>query len=144
MAGLALLDGTNANIDFAIASAGAGATATASLKCSFAFLSARIVREFTEQTTFCSSGWRSRNPGFMQLLMHLDGYASKGTPLSSPMALFTDNLARPFVFTADTSCTFSGSAHAAADGIGLRAAGNSDRGIDLESYGAVTVAWVVA
>ena len=76
--------------------------------------------------------------------MHLDGYVSKGTIYSDPLALFADNIAKPFIFTADTGCTLSGSAHASLDAIGLRAAANSERGIDLRSYGPVTSVWVVA
>lgn len=141
MAGLALLDGTAAAVDFSIAYSG---TVQTSLKCAFAYISCDVVREFTEKTTFCSSGWRARNPGMKQLIGHLDGFMSKGTNYSDPLALFASNDPFPFIFTADTSCTLTGSLHAARDHNGMRAAANSERGIDWESSGVVTSAWVVA
>lgn len=143
MAGLSLLDGTVATIDVSFGY-GAGGTSTTSMKCAFNRISADIVREFTEKTTFCSSGWRSRQPGMKQLIGRLDGFASKGTIYSDPLALFADNTARPFVITVDTGCTLSGNMHAARDHIGLNAAANSERGIDFESTGEVVSAWVVA
>lgn len=138
---LELLDGTVATIDFSIAYSG---TAQTSLKCAFNYLSARMQRGFTEQTTFCSSGWVQENPGMKQVLLHLDGFVSKGAVFSDPLALFADNIAKPFIFTATTGCTLSGSAHASLDAMGMRAAANSERGIDLRSYGPVTSVWVVA
>lgn len=141
MAGLALLEGTTAAIDFTLAFVG---TTPVSVKAAFNYISARIQRGFFDQTTFASSGWVSETCGMKQLLMHLDGYASKGTPYSDPLALFSDNVPRPFVFTADVGCTLTGNCLAASDGVGMRAAANSDRGIDLRSKDAVTSAWVVA
>jgi len=75
---LSLLDGTNAAIDMVITIA----SATNSVKCSFGYMSADVVREFTEKTTFCSSGWRSRQPGMKQVVGHLDGFVSKGAAKS--------------------------------------------------------------
>jgi hypothetical protein len=141
MAGLALLDGTTAAIDMTLAFSG---TNQVSVKCAFNRISARMNRGFTDRTTFCSTGWVEEIPGMKQLLISLAGYASKGTPYSDPLALFSDNVPRPFLFTADTSCTLSGNAHAASDGVDLVAAANSGRGIDLRSTGPVTSAWVVA
>lgn len=138
---LELLDGTVAAVDMSIAYSG---TAQTSLKCAFNYLSARMQRGFTERTTFCSSGWVQEQAGMKQLLLHLDGYVSKGAVFSDPLALFADNTAKPFIFTADTGCTLTGSALAASDDMGLRAAANSQRGIDLRSYGVVTSVWVVA
>lgn len=140
---LSLLDGTSALIDFSIAYDGGGSSQS-SMKCAFNYISADISREFTEKTTFCSSGWRSRQPGMKQVVGHLDGFVSKGTVFSDPLALFATTNAFPFVFTADTGCTLTGSLHAQRDHIGLRAAANSERGLDWESTGAVTSAWVIA
>jgi hypothetical protein len=136
-----LLDGTNALIDFQLDYPG---TSNVSLKCAFAYMSCDIVREFTEKTTFCSDGWRSRQPGMKQCVGRLDGFASKASVYSDPLALFADNDPKDFLFTADSGCTIGGQLHIARDHIGLRAAANSERGIDWESYGEVTSSWVVA
>jgi hypothetical protein len=138
---LALLDGTTAAIDMTIAISGTNQT---SLKCAFGYMSADLVREMSEKTTFCSSGWRSRQPGMKQLVGHLDGFASKGAVYSDPAVMMATTTALAFVFTADTTCTLTGNLHVVRDHMGLRAAANSDRGIDWESDGVVTSAWVVA
>jgi hypothetical protein len=138
---LTLLDGTTAAIDFTLAFSGSNQV---SVKCAFSRISARMQRGFTDRTTFCSTGWVEEIPGMKQLLMSLAGYASKGTAYSDPLALFSDNVPRPFLFTADTGCTLTGNANAVSDGVDLVAAANSGRGIDLRSHGPVTSAWVVA
>jgi hypothetical protein len=137
---LELLEGTTAAIDLTVEFGGT----PASLKAAFNYISARMQRGFFDQTTFASDGWVSETCGMRQCLIHADGYASKGTPFSDPLELFSDNVPRAVVFTADTGCTITGDYLAASDGIGMRAAANSDRGIDLRSRGAVTSAWVVA
>lgn len=139
---LALLDGTTAAIDMTIAVA--GGTNQTSLKCAFGYMSADFVREMTEKTTFCSSGWRSRNPGMKQVVGHLDGFVSTGQSYSDPAAMMSGTTPLAFLFTATTSCTLTGNLHVVRDHMGLRAAANSDRGIDWESDGVVTSAWVVA
>jgi hypothetical protein len=138
---LTLLDGTNANIDFAVAVSGSNTT---SFKCAFGYMSADMVREMSEKTTFCSEGWRARQPGMKQLVGHLDGFVSSGAVYSDPTIMMSTTTPLAFVFTADTSCTLTGDLHVVRDHMGLRAASNSDRGIDWESSGPVTSAWVVA
>lgn len=134
---LALLDGTMAAFDVTIA--------TLSYKCMAAYVSADIVREFTERTTFCSAGgWRSRTPGMKQLIGRIDGFLGKGTAQSDPSVLFASTSPLAFVITFDTGCTVTGSMHAGRVHLGLRAQANSEEGIDFESDGVVTFVWVVA
>jgi hypothetical protein len=133
---LSILDGSNANIDLSLDGN--------SYKCVFNFWTADIVRAFTEATTFCSSGWRSRVPGLKQLVGHAQGYASKGQAISDPSALIAEQSGIPIVLTADTGCTFSFTGHVSRSRTSFRAAENSDAGLDFESTGPVTVAWVLA
>lgn len=136
MAAFAIIDGSNANADISIA--------TQSHKCWASYFSADIVRDFTEQTTFCTSGWRSRQPGLKQLLGTIDGFLPSGATAVSPGSYFTSTTAAAYVLTADTGCTFTFSGHAGRMHAGLRAALNSEFALNFESAGAVTTAWVVA
>lgn len=134
---LALLDGTTAAFDISIA--------TISYKCIAAYVSADIVREFTERTTFCTAGgWRSRLPGMKQLIGRIDGFMAKGVPLADPSILFATTSPLAFVITFDTGCTATGAMHAGRVHLGMRAQANSEEGIDFESDGVVTFVWVVA
>lgn len=133
---LALLDGSNASIDVSIA--------TASYKCIAAAWTARLVREFSEQTTFCSGGWRARVPGMRQLIGSLAGFASKGSAISDPSVNISTQLPVAMVLTADTGSTFTFSGHVGSDETTMVAAANSGRAIAFESTGAVVTAWVVA
>jgi hypothetical protein len=133
-----ILDGSNGNILVTINSI--------EFKCVINRWSADIVREFTEKTTFCTGGWRSRDPGMKQLVGRMDGYLSKGFAGSDPLALIaaddTDGL--PFVLQADTGCYFSGNCHIGLSHAGSNAQLNSEMGQAFESDGAVSTFWVVA
>lgn len=134
---MSLLDGTMAAFDITIA--------TLSYKCMAAYVSADIVREFTERTTFCTTGgWRSRLPGMKQLIGRIDGFMMKGDPKSDPSILFASTASLAFVITMDTGCTITGSLHTGRVHLGMRAQANSEEGIDFESDGVVTFVWVVA
>lgn len=132
---LTIIDGSNANIDITIA--------TNSLKCQASYWSADIARDFTEQTTFCTSGWRARLPGLKQLLGAIDGFLGKGVAGANPSIYVASTAAQAYVLTADSGCTFTFDGHAGRVHSGLRAAMNSEFAINFESYGAVTTAWVV-
>lgn len=132
-----ILDGTEAVFDVTIA--------TLSYKCMASYVSADIIREFTERTTFCSSGgWRSRTPGMKQLIGRIDGFLNKGVANSDPSILFASTTALAFVITFDALCTVTGSMHVGRVHLGLRAKANSEEGIDFESDGTVSFAWVVS
>lgn len=134
---LKLLDGTAAAFDITINAL--------SYKCLAAYVSADIVREFTERTTFCTTGgWRSRTPGMKQLIGRIDGFLTSGMPISDPSLLFANTTGYAFVITFDTGCTVTGTLHVGRMHMGLRAQANSEEGIDFESDGQVTFVWVVA
>ena len=133
---LALLDGSNANIDISF-----GGT---SYKAVFNYWSADLERDFTEATTFASGGWRARIPGLKRLTGRADGYASSGAPQSDPTASgFTSQTATAIILTATTGCTFTFTGYVGRSHIGMRAAQNSEFSLEFESTGSVTVAWVV-
>lgn len=138
---LTLLDGTTAAVSMKIGSA---QPPTVEYNCSMRYLSADIVRDFTEATTFCQSGWRTRTPGMKQLVGRMDGYASKGDPSSGAGILTASTVPLNFIFTLDTLCTFTGAMHVGREHFGIQAAAQSERGIDWESAGVVTIAWVIA
>lgn len=134
---LALLDGTNANIDISFGGA--------SHKCLFNYWTADLERDFTEATTFCSSGWRSRIPGMRRLTGRAEGYLGKSTAVTDPTVTgFTSQAAVAIVLTADTGCTYTFSGYVGRVHAGLRAAANSEYAVEFESAGQVTVAWVVS
>lgn len=141
MAGLALLDGTDATIDITLNGQ--------SYKGIMGAWVARMGRDFFEQTTFASGGWRQRVPGMKQVTGSMAGFNSKGVPASDPLALFANQTPYAGVFTSNTTltptaCTLSGNFHEASDSISEIAAGVSGRAIDFESSGAVTSVWVVS
>jgi len=133
---LALLDGTDATIDIQLNSV--------SYKGIMGQWVARMGREFFEQTTFASGGWRSRVPGLKQVTGSMAGFNSKGSAASDPLALFANQTPYAGVFTSTTGCTLTGTFHEQSDSVSEIAAGVSGRAIDFESYGAVTSAWVIA
>jgi hypothetical protein len=141
MAGLNLLDGTNAVVDFTVPTT-PGGTAT-SLKCWAGFLSLRIDRDTSEKITFCSSSWAVPISGIRRGFGHIDGFASTGTPLSSPTILILNDLALPFTFTADTGNLLAWSLMVTTDAMGVRAFGEFTRGIDFRTSGAPTPTWVI-
>lgn len=142
MAAFSLIDGSNANVDISIASA--------SHKCWSTRWMADLVRDFTERTTFCTSGWRSRSPGLKQLIGMVDGFLAQGTdggggPTAvNPASYIASTATAAYVLTADTGCSFTFSGHAGRIHTGVVAALSSEEGINFESAGAVTTAWVVA
>jgi len=135
---LSLLDGSNGNIQVTINSV--------AFQCVINRWSADIVREFTEKTTFCSGGWRSRDPGMKQLIGRMDGYLSKGIAASDPLALIAADTVSGLAFTlqADTGCYLSGSCHIGLSHVGTNAQLNSEMGVGFESDGEVTSVWVVS
>jgi hypothetical protein len=134
---LQLLDGSNGNIVVTINSL--------PFTCVINRWSADIVREFTEKTTFCSAGWRSRDPGMKQLVGRIDGYLSKGIAGSDPLALIAADTVTglPFTLQADTGCFLSGTCHIGLYHAGSNAQLNSEMSIGFESDGAVTSTWIV-
>ena len=135
---LVLLDGTAAAFDFT--------TSGLSWKCWATYATARINRQFFDQTTFCSgTGWVSEIPGKKQAFVHLEGFVGKGSNAANdPMYFFTANATFALVFTYDTGCTISGSFYAENWEGGIRAGQNSNLSFDARSAGAVTTAWVIA
>lgn len=126
-----LLDGSNAAIDITIDGN--------SHKCVFAYVSADLVKEFTEKTTFCNEGWRSRTPGMKQLQGRAEGFLSINNAASDPSAAFEEQDGVPIVITFTTGLTYTFTGHVARSHAGVRAAANSEFALDFESDGAVTV-----
>lgn len=146
MAGLALLDGTTAATDITIApgtSYIAQGTAI-SVKGVLGYISHDIVREMFEQTVFSSGGWRQQISGMKQLIGRADGYESKGATYSDPLLYFANNFPCGFVYTADTSCTLTYLGFISRRHSGMKAAGNSEAGFDIASFGAVTSSWTTS
>lgn len=138
MAGLALIDGSDATIDIMLNSN--------SFKCVASYWVARFSRQMFELTTFCSSGWRAPRPGMKAMRGTIAGFASYGDPSSDPLALFASSFQSTgvaFTLTAHTGCTLTGNCHVSESDVGFRAAGPSEAGIDFESTGPVTSTWVV-
>lgn len=137
-----IIDGSNGNILVTLDGI--------EFKCVINRWSADIVREFTEKTTFCSGGWRSRDPGMKQLIGRMDGYLSKGFAGSDPLALITaDNSTDnpggiPMVLKADSGCMLSGNCHVSLSHLASAAQLNTEAGVGFESDGPVTSIWVVA
>lgn len=132
----ALLNGTQATIDLSFMADSA--------KCIAASWSARIGREFFDQTTFCSGVWVTRQPGRMQLTGTMSGFGSKGGPLSDPLSLMTGTAPIAMVLTADTGCTYTFSGQVGSNDLTMVAAANAIGGMAYESSGTVVTAWVVA
>jgi hypothetical protein len=135
-----IIDGSNAAVDISIAAA--------SHKCWASYWSADIVRDFTEKTTFCTSGWRSRQPGLKQLIGTIDGFLPEGLTAGtstaiSPASYFASTASQAYILTADAGCTFTFQGHAGREHTGIRAALNSEWALNFESDGQVTTAWVV-
>jgi hypothetical protein len=141
MAGLNLLDGTTAAVDFTVPTT-PGGTAT-SLKCHAGYLSLRAQRSTNEKITFCSSSWAVPTSGIRRGFGHLDLFASTGTALSSAFVLLLQDLPLPFTFTADTSNTIAWSLMVVDEAFGVRAFGEFSRGLDFITSGAPTIVWVI-
>lgn len=135
---LDLLDGTVAALDFTTGED------DDSWKCVANYVSADLGNELFDFTTFCSTGWRKRTRGMKQLIGRIAGFLSKGDPVSNPSTLFAGTGPTPFVMTFDTGCTVTGDLQPRNIHAGMAAAGASELGLDWESYGAVTFAWVTA
>lgn len=133
---LALITGSNANIDISVA--------TISIKCLFARWAMQITAGSTSATTFCSTGWVKEIKGMLQGVGSFAGYTSKGFSASDPLVWVTASSPLAFVGTVDTSCTLSSNINVFSDGVDIVAAANAGRGVDWRTDGAVTSAWVVA
>lgn len=137
----ALLDGTSSTIDASITPPGGSPT---SAKTWAAAWTARITREFFEQTVFANNGFRARIGGMKQSFISLAGFMSQGSPLSDPLALFASQTPCATVLTAFTACTITGNYQYGSDENSLVAGGNSGRVVAGESYGSFSTSWVVA
>ncbi len=133
---MALLDGTSAVFSLVIG--------TQEYKCMANYISADIGNELFEQTTFCTSGWRSRIRGLKQMVGRLAGFMFKGVAHADPLVLFAGSTYIAFIMTFDTGCILSGNLQPRNQHMGMAAAGNSELGLDFESYGIVGSSWVVA
>lgn len=139
---LALLDGTSAAVDFTVPSTPTGTPV--SLKCLASDISIVYRRPTTSKTTFCSASWVTPTPGIRQGFGHIGGFVSTGIALSNPLVLFNNDLALPFVFTADTGNTITQNMVVTQDMLGVRALAEFARGIDFETSGAPTILWTVS
>lgn len=137
-----LLDGTVAAVDMTIAPTAVGAQS--SIRCIASYISLMFRRGTTQRVTFCENGWSKPSAGMRQGFGHIDGFSSKGGPLSDPLAMFNQNDPLPFTFTADAGLTFTGKLVLTQDMTGVRAFAEHARGIDFETYGIISTLWVVA
>jgi hypothetical protein len=142
MAGLNLLDGTIAAVDFTLSATTASPTQV-SIKCAFSYVSLMYRRPTTVKTTFCSAGWTVPIPGIRSGFGHLDGYVATGASYTSPLLYFNVDTPLPFVFTADTGNTNYQSRVMTQEAMGARALGEFARGSDFETSGSPTVVWVI-
>ncbi len=134
---LAFIDGSNGSVAISVNSN--------AIQCFINAWTARIVREFTERTTFCTTGgWRSRLPGMKQLIGTFTGFLAKGVAGANPLSYMTGTAPQPYVITADTGCNFTFLGHAREVGAGQRAGADSSFDLNFESDGPVSVEWVVA
>jgi hypothetical protein len=134
---LVLIDGSTAAFDFTT-----GATPV-SWKCVASYFSFDLGRRMEDRTTFCTTGgWAQGVPTMKQGSIRIDGFASKGSTISDPFALFASTAAVAFVATVDTLCTITGNLHAVGHHTGLRAQGASEMGLSAVTDGAPTSAWV--
>ena len=136
-----LLDGTNGTIDVMITLPSAG-TGTSG-KAIFGFMSIRIGADMQEQSTFATGAWRTRIKTMRQARGRLEGFVSTGSALSDPLALVGTQASLPLVATFFTGCTITFNAQFSSDEQSVRATQNSARGVDFESAGTVTTAWVI-
>lgn len=132
---LALLDGTTAAVNISIANA--------NFTCLFQYVSADIGRQFTDFTTFCSSGWKSEVPGMKQLTGRFDGFLSTGNAVSDPSQFFSSQSTENIVITFTTNCTYTFAGYIGNSHAGIRAAAGSEESLQFRSYGAPTFAWQV-
>ena len=139
-----LLDGTSAAVDFTIAPDPSVPGTLSSIRCIASYISLMLRRGTNQKITFCGSGWNKPSPGMRAGFGHIDAFSSKGGPLSSPLALFLLDVATPFVFTADTGLTLTGKLLETQDMTGVRAFAEHARGLDFETYDAISTVWVVA
>lgn len=139
-----LLDGTSAAVDFTIAPDPAAPGTLSSVRCIASYISIMFRRGTTQKFTFCGNGWNKPSPGMRGAFGHIDGFSSKGGPLSSPLALFLLDVSTPFVFTCDTGLTLTGKLLETQDMTGVRAFAEHARGMDFETYDSVAATWVVS
>jgi len=138
---LQIINGVYAVIDMLIA--------TVSVKCAFKGFSANIQRDYTEQTTACSTQWADELMGRLRLTGQLEGgYVTKGAAYSDPLSWVTSSTPLAMVLQADTGCTLVGSANITGDSSRVMRdataeASKSTRAVPFRSTGSWTTIWVV-
>lgn len=144
MAGLALLSGTNADLDVLVTLD--GDTEGTSLKCVAGSVESETrVNSWGSQKTFCSGKWASEAPEQLQNFIRMDKFASQGVPISDPLAMFAGDAPLAITFTATTGCTMTGTYWCERDMIGFRAGSQASNGaVSFRSKDAVLSTWVVA
>lgn len=139
---LSLLDFTSGNVDFQITPTGGSST---SMKCVIGDLSLVFSKDLVSRMTLCQGQWDDRVAQKRRATISATRFASKGVAISDPLVLFGTNVAMPFTFTADTSCTITGSCTENTEGLGGSAGGVLfGGGIAFETNGAPSTSWVVA
>lgn len=139
---LSLLDFTSGNVDFQITPTGGSPQ---SLKCVIGDLSFSLRKDMVSRQTLCDGIWENRIPQKRQGFISATKFASKGVVISDPLALFSTSTPLVFTFTADTSCTITGSLHETSDALGGTAGGVLfGGGVAFETAGAVSTSWVVS
>lgn len=141
MAGLALLDGSSALVDFTVPTTAVGTPV--SLKCFASDIAVSFRRALNNKTTFCSASWMEPTAGVRQGFGHIGGFASVGTALSHPTVLISVDDPLPYIFTATTGNTIAQKLIITEDMQGVRALGDFVRGLDFVTFGAPTTTWVI-
>lgn len=102
---------------------------------------ATAAKQYFNQITFCSGGWRANVGGIKAIDVISAGYLSHGNAISDPLANFGNvNGGVPCIFQADTNCTITGNFYVDT-GFGVVAGGASEAVYTFQSFGSVASAW---
>lgn len=130
---LELIDGTSGAVDISIDGHSA--------KCYTNYWSADFQKELFEQTTFCSTNWRTRKAGVKGWSGRATGFLPYNAANTDPTAAFDSDDPVPLVLTAFTGCTISGDAHISNVHVGVGAAGNSELSFNFDGDGVPVIVW---
>lgn len=98
-------------------------------------------KQYFNQLTFCSGGWRSNVGGIKGVDVIAAGYLSHGNTISDPLLNFGNvNGGVPCIFQADTNCTLTGNFYIDT-GFGVVAGGPSEAVYNCQSFGVVATVW---
>lgn len=134
---LTLLDGTSANLDFALNSA--------SLECSLSSVAVEFTRQLFTRITFCSTNWISNLNGMKGCRFVATGYPGKGTAAVKPGQFFIADSYPTMLFTVDTGCTIGFTTAISRETLGMIAASNGSWTFEGENKNDdLAITWVTS